>query len=267
MGIRLIAIDLDGTILDSDHKVHPTVPQAISNAQSHGIQVCLATGRFYNSAKLIADHIGIESPMVCSNGSQVVQFDGSEIQYTFLDPEVARITLEFAVINGLHVSAYSEHGVYLSRGTAYVDEYKSLVAPYTPRETEISKLFSQNLFKLVIIDEPERISGHHAELVKRLRGLPAEMTESAPKYLEILPLNSNKGRGVQILSEWLGVEQSEVAAIGDYRNDLEMIRWAGLSAAVGNAIPLVKESADFVVGSNTEGGVAEFINNFVLQTV
>ena len=98
---------------------------------------------------------------------------------------------------------------------------------------------------------------------KRINLQTAALTESEPEYLEVLSANANKGLGLKALSEALGIAQGETAAIGDYLNDIEMIQWSGIGAAMGNALPEVKVSADIVVPTNEEAGVAYFIDYLI----
>jgi hydroxymethylpyrimidine pyrophosphatase-like HAD family hydrolase len=121
------------------------------------------------------------------------------------------------------------------------------------------------IFKLVFILDATILPGLRAEIEPELVSLGADLTESAPRYLEILPQNVHKGSGLTHLCEHLGIAQNEVAAIGDYRNDIEMLKFAGVSGAVANALPEIKSLADYTVSSNEEGGVGEFIAQFVLQ--
>jgi len=117
-----------------------------------------------------------------------------------------------------------------------------------------------SLLKLILIDNPAVIRRHRDELGALLPSDIAFLTESEPEYLEVLSPNANKGLGLKTLSESMGIRQDETAAIGDYLNDVEMVRWAGIGAAMANAVDEVKLAADIHVRSNDDGGVAQFID-------
>jgi Cof subfamily protein (haloacid dehalogenase superfamily) len=116
-----------------------------------------------------------------------------------------------------------------------------------------------DLVKLMVIGEPERIRKILVEGHKTFDANQVELTESEPEYLEFLPAHVSKGQALDRLSRYLGIEQHNVMAIGDYLNDVEMISWAGYGVAMGNAMAEVKAVAQAVTTTNNEGGVARAI--------
>ena len=125
-------------------------------------------------------------------------------------------------------------------------------------------LVNMPLFKIVLICPEPEVQIHRQKLTFLEAQKMAQLTESGPEYLEILPNQANKGNGLAKLAQYLNLDQSEIAAIGDYRNDLEMLNWVGTAGAVKNALPEVISLAQIVVKSNEEGGVAEFIDHCIL---
>jgi hydroxymethylpyrimidine pyrophosphatase-like HAD family hydrolase len=132
-----------------------------------------------------------------------------------------------------------------------------------PKSATADEVRQMNLLKLILIDHPSAIKGHHDALADLLSPRLGALTESEPEYLEVLSPEASKGLGLKVLSESLSIAQSETAAIGDYLNDLEMVQWAGIGAAMANAQPEVKSIAQVEVATNNDAGVAEFIDYLI----
>ena len=265
MSIRLIAIDLDGTLLRSDHTPHPKVVQELNRAQASGVRVVIASGRSIQSIRKVLSGTWKVDAAVATNGADVWASANEPIHRDELNDAVKRRVVEFAVAKNLHLSCYSTDGTYALHESEYLTEYRELVQGLPVEIRTPSQILEMPIFKLVFILDATILPGLRAEIEPELVSLGADLTESAPRYLEILPNNVHKGSGLTHLCEHLGIAQNEVAAIGDYRNDIEMLKWAGVSGAMANALPEIKSLADYTVSSNEEGGVGEFIAQFVLQ--
>jgi Cof subfamily protein (haloacid dehalogenase superfamily) len=267
MPVQLVAIDLDGTLLKHDLTAHPSIAPALARVKEYGVEVAIATGRAFHSASHIVSSINHEGPMVCTNGSHVVSRDGRTLTSTTLNPDLLTVLLRYAFKHQVHVSAYTLEGVIIPERSSFGDQYRQLVQPYVPRTGNHREVQNQDVLKIVFIDEATEIPRHRERISHEIREFSCSITESAPQYLEILPANTNKGIGLQKLAEHLGISRENVAAIGDYLNDVEMLQWAGIPVAIGNALPEVKALSKFVVGTNEEGGVAQFLEEIVLQTL
>ena len=264
MPIKLIAVDLDGTLLRADHTPHPYALEQLLRAKDAGLQVVIASGRSVQSIRKVLEGSWSIDCAVATNGADVWASSVSVVQ-EHLDQAVKRVALDFAISKGLHLSCYSTEGTYALRESEYLDEYRELVKGVPVQLRTPEQVLGMPIFKFVYIADADTVPFLRKELEPYLSSLNAEMTESAPRYLEIMPLKVNKGSGLKHLCRQLGIEHSEMAAIGDYRNDVEMIQLAGLSGAVGNALLEVKKLASHTVSSNEEGGVGEFIARYVLQ--
>lgn len=257
-------MDLDGTILRADQSIHPSLPPAFERAQAAGIQLAIATGRAYQSTQKIVERIDFIGPMICSNGSHVLDESHTTIGTEFLEKSLQRHILEYASEHDLHVSAYGELGISTMKDSEWLTKYKQLVRGLDIPVLGFDGIMTQSLFKTVLICDALELPKHRQNLSFLETDKLGQMTESGPEYLEILPLNANKGNGLGKLARSLNLHQREIAAIGDYRNDLEMLNWVGTPGAVENALPEVKTLAQIVVKSNEEGGVAEFIDECIL---
>lgn len=260
MRTRLLAIDLDGTLLRSDRTPHPENVTAINRARQAGIRVVLASGRISMSVLDFSRTLGLDGAMICSNGGHVQGPDNSELLHLGLSKEAVKIALEYTEQANVHTSAYTRDNLYFLGQSEWGEKYRQRVRIVMPEIATVQEVTDMNLLKLILIDEPDRIQRHRLELERLLPQSLAALTESEPEYLEVLSPDANKGRGLKVLSESLGMQQQETAAIGDYLNDLEMVSWAGIGAAMGNAADEVKKVADLQVPTNEEAGVAFFID-------
>lgn len=265
MPTRLLAIDIDGTLLTSERVPHPQNIEAIRRAQENGITVVLASGRIASSIRRFSDELGLDGAMICSNGSHVQGKNGVELLHVNLDLRAINLALDYTTRVGVHVSAYTRDELFFVGESKWCEIYAQRVRTVMPEITTVERVREMLLLKLILIDEPENIQVHRKALELILSPDIAFMTESEPDYLEILSPLANKGNGLKVLSESLGIAQSDTAAIGDYLNDLEMIEWAGIGGAMGNALDEVKAAANTIVPSNNEAGVARFIDYLIEQ--
>lgn len=270
MSVKLIAIDMDGTLLTPQNQISPAVKAAIAAAREKGVQVVLATGRPYIGVERYLMELDLQQ-----EGCYCITNNGALVQRTVNGDCVAQTALSFddylyfealACKLGVHFHALDFNFVY----TANKD-----ISPYTIHESHLTGMplkyraveemdRSLTFPKVMMIDEPEILD-------RAISQLPPEAFErytimkSAEYYLEILDKRVNKGEGVKMLAEHLGILRESVMTLGDQQNDLAMIRYAGIGVAMGNAIDEVKEASQFVTKTNMEDGVAYAIEKFVLN--
>jgi Cof subfamily protein (haloacid dehalogenase superfamily) len=260
----MLAIDLDGTLLDSNRSLLPRNIEALSRARSSGIEVVLATGRLITSMRPFANQLGLAGPFICCNGAHVVD-DGVELYHAGLSSHALRLAVEYSAAHRVHLNVYARTEVYFLFESPWGDLYRRRAGNIEPKLLTSELLATIEPTKLLFIGEPNDIQEHKSGLAKALEGLEYRFTESEPEYLEILSPNADKGSALRRLARDRGIDRTEVAAIGDYLNDLEMIRFAGVSAAIGNAVLQVKAVANSVVSSNDQAGVADFVDWIMLN--
>ena len=257
--IKLLAIDLDGTLLTSDRRINPRAKLAVSLASEAGIIVCLASGRAVSTMFPYADELGLRGPLVSCNGAYVLGLDREEIHHRTLPDGVKKQVMAYGRENNLHTNVYVGGDVYFSSDGEWAELYR--------RRTGVSELSVQDMgeldrhkpTKVLFIDSPEAILRHRERLSRLIDPSSATITLSEAEYIEFLPPIINKAEGLKAVANVLNIDSCESAAIGDYYNDLEMVEWAGFGGAVSSAVDEVRNAADIVVSSNDEGGVAEFI--------
>lgn len=263
--IRLIALDLDGTTLTSDRRLHPRNITAIQQAAARGVTVVLASGRIRPSMLPYATELGLGSgPLICSNGAHVVGPRGDNLVENHLTDGLKNAVIDFAEANELHLNAYTTDQMFFIEPSKWLDLYKTRARTIPAYQKTRDEIRALNLIKLMIIAEPPVIRSLAQRGNSFVDVSEVSLTESEPEYLEFLPGTANKGEGLRALANHMGIPREQVMAVGDYLNDLEMVRWAGYGVAMGNAVDAVKAAAKHITLTNDEAGVAIAIET-VLQ--
>ncbi len=261
--IKLIAIDLDGTLLNSQKEMTAFTEATIKRAIAQGVQVVLATGKTRASATDIIERLSLTTPGIYVQGLSIHNSDGSIRYQRTLEPLVAQSVITYAEHQQHTLLVYSGARIFareLNHHTHILVEYHET----TPEAFGSLNDFAAPINKMLFIDEPATIEAIHAHLKTTVNGT-ASLVKSMPFIVEVLPLGASKGKGLQLVANDLNISPKHILAIGDAENDIEMLQFAEIGVAVGNAMPRVKAIADHVVGTHDEDGVAEAIERFVLQ--
>nr|WP_260681934.1 Cof-type HAD-IIB family hydrolase [Alkalicoccobacillus porphyridii] len=243
--IKLVALDIDGTLLNSDHQIPRENIEAITEAQEQGICVILSTGRSLMTCGEFADALKLESYLVTVNGSEIWDKERNLVERNKLDSQLVQKMWDLSKEHeDTHIWA------------AAVGEVWRGEMPEDIHQTEWLK------FGFDIKDDVTR-----ATIREQLESHPElELSNSSPTNLEINAAGINKALGLEKVGKLLDISLSEMMAVGDSLNDLAMIKEAGIGVAMGNAQKYVKEQADWVTSTNNEAGVAKAIRTWVLQT-
>ncbi|MBP2621897.1 Cof-type HAD-IIB family hydrolase [Streptococcus panodentis] len=267
--IRLIALDLDGTLLTSDKKISERSLAALKAAQAKGVKIVLTTGRPLKAMDFFLHELGTDGEKdeytITFNGGLVQRNTGEILDKTvFSYDDVARIFEETEKL-GLPLDAICEGLVYQIQS-----DQESLYAKFNPALTfepiDFSDLSDQQTYnKCVTAYAQEPLDAGIAQISPELFER-YEIFKSRDMLLEWSPKNVHKATGLEKLIAHLGLDRSQVMACGDEANDLSMIEWAGLGVAMQNAVAEVKEAAAVVAPlTNDEDGVAWAIEEFVLK--
>lgn len=261
--VRLIAIDLDGTLLTSDRTIHPRSAEAVRRAAEAGVCIVLASGRVVSTMRPFASELGLSPPYVSCNGAYVLDSQGDEVHHMGVRPEVSHRVIDYADQCGCHLNVYCRDDVFFLRDSGWGDVYRGRAKLLSPTIRSAEVLKSLEPTKMMIVDDPESLQIHQEKLVRSLDPQSVETVISEAEYLEFLAPGVSKATGLEALASRMGIRREETAAIGDYHNDVAMLHWAGVSGTVANAVEEAKTAADRVWGSNNEGGVADFIDSIV----
>ena len=263
---KLIAIDIDDTLINDDKEVTPATQQALEQAVAKGVVVTLATGRAYASAQAIARQTGLNVPIITYQGSLIKNLMDEKVLYErYVPKEAARKLFEYCIRRNLHLQTYIDDKLYAREENQKLIDYTNLNRTRYYIEPDFEKLVEQPTPKMLIIDEPDFLDEIAPEL-RELLGQGVHITKSKPNFLEIMHEEGTKGHALKFLAGHFGCDLSQTIAIGDSWNDHEMLEAAGLGVAMGNAIPALKEIADYVTLSNNEDGVKHVIDKFVLRS-
>lgn len=262
---KLIAIDIDDTLITDDKQVTPGTIAAIRKAVELGIHVTIATGRMYASAKQYALQLQLNVPIITYQGSLIkTALDETVLYERSVPQDIAAELFEYAERNKLHVQAYHNDELFAKKINPYLLDYCALSdVPYTI-EADLQQLVSRPLTKLIIIDEPHVLDRMKPQFEKQF-GDRVHITKSKPNFLEFIHPEGTKGAALRFLADKFDCALEETIAIGDSWNDLDMIETAGLGVAMGNAVEALKQVADYVTTSNNEEGVKHVIEKFVLS--
>lgn len=266
--IKLVVVDLDGTLLNELSQLSEGNEAALKKAIEQGVQIVIATGKTRISAATIIEKLGLTTPGIYLQGLTIYQSDGSISYQKTLEPDIARQVITFAEDRGYDVIAYSGSRI-LARSVGKKAE--ELATKYgEPMPEGVGPL--QNILEEMPIHkiiamkegEPRKIKALRWQLEMQLDGKARLVQAMIDDMVEILPPKASKGIALQTLLKQMGISANEVMAIGDGENDIEMLQLAGIGVAVGNADAKLKAVADHVVGGNDVDGVAEALEKFVL---
>jgi len=261
-----VAIDLDDTLLDSGLKIADNCLRAISEVQQRGILVTLATGRMYRSALPYARQIKVDIPLITYQGGLVKNSRSQEvIYYRPLPSAPAAEVVRFFRSKRVHYHSYLEDQLMMETLTEEGLYYESLSGIKAVMVDDLVTVAgSGDAMKIMAVTEDRKLLLSMERELKDRYGEKLNITRSKPFFLEVMAREANKADALRVVASHYHVSRAEVMAIGDSYNDLEMLEWAGVGVAMGNAWEAVKEAADFVTRSNDEDGVAEALRKYIL---
>ena len=265
--IRLIAIDLDGTLLSSDHTICEYNLTMLRRAiEEKGVYVAISSGRIYTEALEYSEMIAPGQPVICSNGSMACTHDPYEVVYCeCLTKAQLRSVVEILEKEKSYYQVYVDDGSLMeSRYPSPFEPKKNDVYNYTGEVLsgdEMPKYVGDGALKVVCFERnAEKLTRARAALEK-LGNL--EINSSWFDNVEILGNGVTKGAALTALANHLGIPMECTMALGDNENDLSMLRTAAVGVAMANATDKVKAEADFITLSNNEGGVGHAVAKFV----
>ena len=266
MSVKLVAIDLDDTLLDSGLKISPACVAAIEAVREKGVLVTLATGRMFQSALRYARQLEMDIPLITYQGALVKNSRSDEVLY--YKPVPADMTIEvmdYFKREGVHYQAYFNDQLYMESHTEEGKYYCNLAGVEAVMVKDLIETSRENeTMKVLAITENESLLLEMEIELRNMFGKKLNVTRSKPFFLEVMDHLANKADALQVVAQHYNIDRKEVMAVGDSYNDLAMIEWAGIGVAMGNARDAVKEAAEFITASNDEEGVAEALKRFVL---
>ncbi|KXB34526.1 Cof-like hydrolase [Aerococcus christensenii] len=288
--LELIVSDMDGTLLNGQLQVHPDNIEAIMHTYSLGIPFIVATGRNFKEAQVVLDKAGIRCPIIGLNGAILFDRDG-KVQYEIaLNDSTARSIIQYGQNNGYYMEAMTAKNVYSNSKQHRLNYIADVIQQHSPdlsREeiekravqaavvtsveylddlTDLIDQQGQHILKIVFIHE----GGNQvlSPLAEELNNTYWDIATTSSFYsnLEVSATRANKGEAVASYCHAHGYHPENIMTIGDNLNDIQMIRLAGYSFAMGNAEEEVKQAAKYQTANNNEGGVAKAIQKALKLT-
>lgn len=276
MDVRLLALDVDGTILDPHGSLSRAVREAIGAVRRRGIEVVLCTGRRYRTALPLLRELELTGPVVVNNGVVVKDAaSGATVHQSYLSQALLADVLRLARSWGppiVYVDAHHEQLDFVTERPEDAHEFqKEYLADNTRFYRTVPDLSSCELEGAMLVSlmaDGERLGGLREEAGRTL-GARAQLHFIVNKnyrghILEFLSPAAGKWSALRRVADEAGIAPEQIVAIGDDANDAEMIRGAGVGIAMANAVAEVREAADHVTGHNAEDGVLEALERFVL---
>ncbi len=289
---KLVAIDLDGTLLNSYGEVSENTKKALKKAKEKGTEIVLSSGRPISSTESLAVELGVDNYLISGNGAAVFDIQNQKILYDrFLTKEQVLKIAKMCEENSFFYNVYTEDEViasslsynilfYHKENIKKVEEKRTHINIVQNIEEYIKQSGKDKFLKITVCDESKFIFNSIMRRLKEIEGIDilevAYMSRKRIKdgtndvdiqyyYTEVTNENVNKWSAIEYLLDKLDIKPEEVMAIGDNFNDKEMIEASGLGVVMGNSNPKMKEIADVIVADNNSEGVLEAINKFIIN--
>lgn len=267
--VKLICIDVDGTLVDDNKKILEITKRSIIRAQEMGIKICIASGRpDFGVNKYIKelDLIKYGGYLISYNGGKLKDLkDGKILFEKNINRDLVREVLQYVKGTELDLFLYGDNILYTTGENSYSFEYSKKAA-----EDKISIVkdlhdsFYEDTPKVLLAQRNDIIMKYKKEIDDRFNKY-LHHTFSDDFYYELMPKGINKGATIKILMDYLNLESKDIMAFGDGANDLEMIRLSGIGVAMGNGNPILKKEATYICKTNNEDGLGIFLEDYLLK--
>ncbi|MBI1277287.1 MAG: Cof-type HAD-IIB family hydrolase [Anaerolineaceae bacterium] len=269
--IKLVAIDLDGTLLNTNHEMTERTEKTLKAVMGHGVKVIIATGKTFFSSREIIKRLGTNTPGIYNQGTITFNSDGTVHSQQVIDKTLARQVITYAEERDYVLGVYSGTRILVRKMTQRMAELTTHF--HEPMPEAVGPL--QNILDTTPVNkiiafypgDARRIQALRWQLSMQIGSGARLMSAGIPDELELLPTNASKGTALKVLLKEMGIPASQTMTIGDGENDIEMLEVAGLGVAMGNANAHVKSVANVTTKTNDEDGVAEAVEKYVLAPI
>ncbi len=264
--VKVICCDIDGTLVRDDKSLSEVNKFWIKKAvQERGVQFTLVSGRMYNGVRPFYDQLGIWGPISCYNGGTLYDKDGQLVEDHRVAHDIALRVLEVQRKTGVPMILFNDQKWYLEKKDDYLYPKKLKIYQTDCIEGNFEALLDQFDTNKLLFMSPDKAKLDEIESLLRAMGMDKDSLTfyRSTDFLELMPYGVNKGTAIDALSRHFKISPSEIMAIGDDYNDIAMLKKAGFSVAVGNAVPEAKAAAKYLTASNQNDGVAKAIQNLV----
>lgn len=265
MKYKLIAVDVDGTLLDSNDRITEETKNAIKNCTDNGIIFTISSGRPIQGVEKLNNILNLDSPFITYNGAMVVMGKSKKILYEQkLSAQNANSVIKIGEKWGPTMFVWADNKLYANDINERTKKYSELANIEPVFVENLEDITTTGVSKVLWYDEVDRINDYLGK-VGSFISEDINYHTSKPMFLEFVDKNASKAIAMEKIGEYFKISKDEMIAIGDGLNDISMIEYAGLGVAMGNAHETVKRKAKFITLTNDENGVAHVINKFILN--
>lgn len=264
--IKMIATDIDGTILPYHGEFSEKVKKCIKKLCDKGVKVILVTGRMHSSATPLAKQLGLNLPVISYQGGLIKDIEGNTLFQAELPSETAKNIIKWGRENNVHLNLYIDDKLYVENDNEIIKYYiQGKFVDYTV--CSFDDLEIKNVNKLLAIDihNADRVTSWVDILKSKYPDL--YIVKSTPYFCEIGPSNAKKSIGVDFLCKMWGIQREEVLTIGDQNNDIDLVQCGGIGVSMGNGTPELQKIADHITGTVEEDGFVDAVEKFVFSGV
>lgn len=264
---KLLALDLDDTLLNDRLQIPERSRRAVEQAREAGVRVTLATGRMFRSAEPYAEQLGIKDYLITYQGALVRHSVTRETLFHRPVPlNLARELIALVKGYGYHINIYMNDLLFVAERTPESERYAAHSSVPLEVVGDLDRFLrkrDEDPTKVLVVAGEEQLDELAAE-ARPLFGDQLHITKSKPQFLEFSHPDGHKGHALESIAGYYGLRRQEIIAVGDTYNDMEMIEYAGLGVAVGNARPDILKKADYICATNEDCGVADVVERFIL---
>ena len=268
MTYKLLAADMDGTLLNDNRELSPRTAAALRKMVEAGIYFVPSTGRPLIRMGMISSLFNEDMPFILYNGAMVVMHLSGEVLHSVsLAQDTAQEVYQLGQDYDMAMALWQNDKLYFNRDCHNTREYVELYSAnlnIISGQAQLESLAGQGITKILWIDDPSRVMSYYKKMSAHF-GDRLNCHPSRPELLEFVHTAASKAAAMEAIGSRLGVSQAEMIAIGDGYNDLSMLQYAGFSVAMANAPEEIKAVCSHVTGSNNEDGVAAFIEEYLLS--
>jgi Cof subfamily protein (haloacid dehalogenase superfamily) len=276
--IKLICIDMDGTLLNSNHEISERNKEALRQAKKLGVNIAITTGRLFGSARYYSNLIGIENtPVIASNGAYIkTNYEDIPILENSIPKEIAIEIYKIIKKHNLKIN-FNSWDTLMREDEVPDDHAYTIMNKQLPEDKKVKFIINSDFISAIenfdgkilkgIVIERENLDNLWAakDELKETFGDKLHVVSSGTDNIEIMIGTTSKGNAVAHLADILNVNAEEVMCIGDSENDISMLKFAGIGVAMGNGLQMVKDIADYITDTNDNDGVAKAVEHFVLN--
>lgn len=264
MAYKLIASDMDGTLLNNSGEITQETLKAIELATSKGVLFCISTGRPIQGIEYYQRILNNSSPVICYNGAMIVRLDTKEVLHSVaLEYDDAKKIIDLGRKYKVTMCIWAQNKPYTNEFNEKTMHYSQLTHSELILLTNEDEILKSGVTKILWYDDAELLKKLQREIPNNLFNQVTFCT-SQPYLLEFFNSKVSKAKAMEIIGEIYNIQREEMIAIGDGYNDLAMIKYAGLGVAMKNAPLDVQKEADYVTDTNENNGVAKVIEKFIL---